>query len=176
MTLPATLDRAAAAQQLWDVIVVGAGPAGALAAHGLASRGVAVLLVDRAEFPRGKVCGGCLNGRALTLLQQAGRGTLPAELGAMPVDAFLLAVGGSQARLPLPSGVAVSRNALDAALVRAAITVGANFLPGTRATLGELTSRERVVILEGEATPARARLVLAATASPGDCCATTPPR
>lgn len=164
MTLPATLDREAAAERRWDVVVVGAGPAGALAAHGLASKGLAVLLVDRAEFPRGKVCGGCLNGRALALLQQAGLGALPAELGARQVDAFLLAVGGSQARLPLPAGVAVSRQALDAALVRAAITAGADFLAGTRAALGEVSASERYVELHGDAESrdARTRLVLAA--------------
>ena len=41
----------------WDVIVVGAGPAGATAARELAALGHAVLLVDKSEFPRDKVCG-----------------------------------------------------------------------------------------------------------------------
>ena len=40
-----------------DVIVVGAGPAGSTAATVLARRGRDVLLLDRAEFPRDKVCG-----------------------------------------------------------------------------------------------------------------------
>ena len=42
-----------------DVLVVGAGPAGATAARELAVRGVATLLVDREAFPRRKVCAGC---------------------------------------------------------------------------------------------------------------------
>ncbi|MDE2639559.1 MAG: FAD-dependent oxidoreductase, partial [Chloroflexota bacterium] len=42
----------------YDSIVVGAGPAGSLAAHDLAVAGARVLLVDRADFPRDKPCGG----------------------------------------------------------------------------------------------------------------------
>ena len=47
-----------------DVVVVGAGPAGCAAAYDLASRGVHVLLLDRTEFPRKKVCAGGLTVKA----------------------------------------------------------------------------------------------------------------
>lgn len=47
-----------------DVIVAGAGPAGAVAARTLALAGVNTLLVDRADFPRNKPCGGGLSARA----------------------------------------------------------------------------------------------------------------
>ena len=49
----------------FDVLVVGAGPAGSAAAIHLARSGASVLLVDRARFPRDKPCGGGLTGRAL---------------------------------------------------------------------------------------------------------------
>src|SRR5712691_8257131 len=49
----------------FDVLVVGAGPAGSAAAIRLARAGASVLLVDRARFPRDKPCGGGLTGRAL---------------------------------------------------------------------------------------------------------------
>ena len=55
-----TLDFAGAVDQLWDVVVVGAGPTGSLAARQLARAGADVLLVDRLSFPRWKVCGCCL--------------------------------------------------------------------------------------------------------------------
>ena len=42
----------------YDCIVVGAGPAGSVAAYDLAAEGARVLLVDRAAFPRDKPCGG----------------------------------------------------------------------------------------------------------------------
>src|SRR5580700_11938367 len=48
-----------------DVIVAGAGPAGATAARTLAAAGVDTLLVDRAAFPRNKPCGGGLTMRAM---------------------------------------------------------------------------------------------------------------
>src|ERR1700683_327296 len=48
-----------------EVIVAGAGPAGAAAARTLAAAGVDTLLVDRAAFPRNKPCGGGLTMRAM---------------------------------------------------------------------------------------------------------------
>ncbi|MGH2543581.1 MAG: NAD(P)/FAD-dependent oxidoreductase, partial [Ardenticatenaceae bacterium] len=52
----------------YDVIVVGAGPAGSTAARECASRGLSVLMLDRAEFPRDKPCGGGVTVRASELL------------------------------------------------------------------------------------------------------------
>ena len=49
----------------FDVLVVGAGPAGSATAIHLARGGASVLLADRARFPRDKPCGGGLTGRAL---------------------------------------------------------------------------------------------------------------
>src|SRR5207253_6673651 len=78
-----TLDEVA--RRTWPVLVVGAGPAGATAARELARRGVEVLLVDRAMFPRWKVCGCCLNGNALATLERIGLGNLPRQQGATPL-------------------------------------------------------------------------------------------
>ena len=47
-------------QKSWDVIVIGAGVAGGLAAFDCARRGLRVLLVEKRSFPRWKVCGCCL--------------------------------------------------------------------------------------------------------------------
>jgi geranylgeranyl reductase family protein len=52
----------------YDVIVVGAGPAGSACAYRLASAGASVLLLDRARFPRDKPCGGGVTGRAAQLI------------------------------------------------------------------------------------------------------------
>jgi geranylgeranyl reductase family protein len=52
----------------YDVIISGAGPAGSTAARECASRGLSVLLLDRAAFPRDKPCGGGVNVRAARLL------------------------------------------------------------------------------------------------------------
>jgi geranylgeranyl reductase family protein len=52
----------------YDVIIVGAGPAGSTAAYRLAEGGADVLLLDRARFPRDKPCGGGVTGRAARLI------------------------------------------------------------------------------------------------------------
>ncbi len=59
-------------QQEWDVVVIGAGVAGSVAARQCAQRGLKTLLVDGRAFPRPKVCGGCLNSRAVHVLEQIG--------------------------------------------------------------------------------------------------------
>jgi geranylgeranyl reductase family protein len=52
----------------YDVAIVGAGPAGSVAAYRLADAGANVLLLDKASFPRDKPCGGGVTGRAARLL------------------------------------------------------------------------------------------------------------
>lgn len=51
-----------------DVIIVGAGPAGSTAAHVLARKGVNVLVLDKAEFPRDKLCAGLLTWKSVDVL------------------------------------------------------------------------------------------------------------
>ncbi len=162
--IPATLTPDEAARRDWDAVVVGAGPAGALAARELARGKAAVLLVDKATFPRWKVCGCCLNGRALGVLRAVGLGDLAGGLGAVPLERFRLASGGRRVELPLAGGVALSREALDAGLIRAAIRSGVAFLPQTHAVLGLLEGTARTVLLRRgeEAAQVTTRLVLAA--------------
>jgi flavin-dependent dehydrogenase len=117
----------------WDAIVIGAGPAGALSACLLARSGVRVLLVERKAFPRPKVCGGCVNAQALAVLERAGVADRVRRIGANAVTAIRLHHEGRTALLDLPPGLAVSRSALDAELVRAATEAGCAFLPETAA-------------------------------------------
>ncbi|AMV38455.1 NAD(P)/FAD-dependent oxidoreductase [Planctomyces sp. SH-PL62] len=150
----------------YDVVVVGAGPAGSMTAGELARRGVRVLLVDRAEFPRPKVCGCCLNPRALATLERTGLGGLASRLGAVDLTAMELATAGRRASIERPLGVALSRDALDAALIEAAASVGVEFLPGTTASLRPgLPDTPRVVRLQrgDRAWDVRGRFVVSAT-------------
>src|SRR5262245_11914195 len=164
MTVPATLTLADAARRGWDAVAVGAGPAGALAARELARRGRSVLLVDREAFPRGKVCGCCLSRAGLAALRRSALGGLAEACGARPLEVIRLTAAGRWAEVPLPGGVVLSREALDAGLVRAAVGAGAHFLPRTTAALGGLRADGREVRLEqaGAAVTAVARVVLAA--------------
>lgn len=148
----------------WDVLVVGAGPAGCLAARALAQRGAAVLLVDKETFPRSKVCGCYLNPTALATLAATGLADLPEGCGARPVTAMDWRVGRTRARLALRGGAALSRGALDAALAGAAQRAGATFVHGVRAAAAGVDRDCRRVALRrgGEAVTVRARAVIAA--------------
>jgi len=159
-----TLTLKEAAGRAWDVVVVGSGPAGSLAGRELARCRLSVLLVDRAAFPRDKVCGCCLNGSALGSLRAAGLEWIPEQLGGVALCNLLLGAWRQRALLPLHEGVALSRRALDAALVAAAIRAGVSFLPETQAIRSLTANGSRRVLLRqneqaGEST---ARLVLAA--------------
>jgi flavin-dependent dehydrogenase len=146
-----------------DALVVGAGPAGSLTACLAARAGLRVLLVERATFPRTKVCGCCLNPAGLAVLERAGLGHVPSELGAVPLSRIQIGAGRAGAVLPL-TGVSLSRAALDAALAAAAVEAGATFMPGTTARLGDVEAACRVVELtNSQATSTvRARVVVAA--------------
>src|SRR5439155_27148743 len=164
MTVSATVSLEEASVRLWDAVVVGAGPAGALAARELTRRNLAVLLVDRASFPRWKVCGACLSPRALAILADIGLGSLAADHHAVPLTALHLATCRRSATLALSGSVALSRESFDATLVQAAIDAGAAFLPETYATLAGRTDRGRTVFLRQGARErmAGARIIVAA--------------
>jgi geranylgeranyl reductase family protein len=55
--------------QLWDAMVVGAGPAGCAAAYDLAAAGLSILLLDHKDFPRAKACAGGLTSKAVQALR-----------------------------------------------------------------------------------------------------------
>ena len=80
-TVAPTMRPADAPAAAWDAIVIGAGPAGAFTALQLARAGARTLLVDRKPFPRAKVCGGCVNARAVAILERAGLGDSMREIG-----------------------------------------------------------------------------------------------
>ncbi|MGE5687640.1 MAG: NAD(P)/FAD-dependent oxidoreductase [Gemmatimonadota bacterium] len=137
----------AAGEATWDALVIGAGPAGALAARQLAQAGVRVLLVERNAFPRWKVCSACLNGQALSVLDAVGLETLVPSLGAIALKEFRLSLAGRSTWLPLPVGAALSRARLDSALVEAAMAAGAHFLPEPRALVEAIEAGTRRVPL-----------------------------
>jgi flavin-dependent dehydrogenase len=136
----ATIELDKAAHTRWDVIVVGAGPAGSVAAREVARRGAITLLVDRQTFPRDKVCGGCLNGQAVSLLRQLELESAIAPDVAAPISRIELRCTGRRAPIPLPGGVAIRRSQFDAVLVRSAIASGVAFLPGVIARVGSVNA------------------------------------
>lgn len=122
------------ANERFDVLVVGSGPAGSVAALVLARGGARVALVDKAPFPRDKACGDLVGPRGVQLLAELG-----IDLPAATVVGDMVVVGptGRRVRLPCFPGatypgyaLAIPRAALDAALHDAALSAGAEWLMG----------------------------------------------
>src|SRR5438093_10692829 len=115
-----------------DVLIIGAGPAGAVAAAVLARGGARVRIVDRAEFPRDKLCGDTVNPGTVATLSRLG---LASDLGArgLPVEGMRLtgANGVSvEGRYPRGQvGRALLRRDLDWMLLQDALAAGAQFEP-----------------------------------------------
>jgi geranylgeranyl reductase family protein len=119
-----------------DVVVVGAGPAGAAAAVSAAARGLRVVCLDKAAFPRDKTCGDGLTTNALRLLEGLGltRAQFLATNPAIVAETVIVTPAGRRIVLPLRGdgirAAVVERNRLDAALVALARTRGVEVREG----------------------------------------------
>ncbi|WP_278236475.1 geranylgeranyl reductase family protein [Isoptericola sp. AK164] len=147
-----------------DVIVVGAGPAGASAAHWCATAGLDVLVLEKSAFPRDKICGDGLTPRAVAELARMGVDTR-AEDGWIRNDGLRVVAGGRSWELAWPElttypgyGLARSRMTLDHFLVQHAQASGAKLAERTKVT-GPLTDERtgRVVGVHAQPLDARGR-------------------
>jgi len=126
-----------------QVLVVGAGPAGAATAWALARLGVDVLLLDRARFPRDKPCGEYLSPQASRILADMGALAAVEAAGAAQLAGMVVrAPNGAEIRGEFAAGhgfrgfrdrgLALRRHALDAILLDAARAAGARVEEGAR--------------------------------------------
>lgn len=125
----------------WDVVVIGAGPAGSAAASACAKRGLLTLLVEKAAFPRSKVCGGCLSPQGVRCLAELGvLETLKPH--AVPIESFRLLAQSRSLDVPLTSaGLAIGRETLDLALLLHAQSFGATVRQSCLASLMDANAR-----------------------------------
>jgi flavin-dependent dehydrogenase len=123
---------------IYDVVIVGAGPAGASTAIGLAQRGVRVALLDKARFPRIKPCAEYVNPEALRVLDLLGLSGCVRDAGAAifrgmrvtspagrTLDLDFAADAGRQA-------LGISRYALDRLAVERCRSLGVEVFEGAR--------------------------------------------
>ena len=121
-----------------DVLVVGAGPGGAAAAYHLARHGVDVTVVDRATFPREKVCGDGITPRGVASMLRMG--VNPDDPGFERVKGLRVYSRSATIELPWPElrswpnyGLVRTRHDFDQLLVDRATKAGARLLEATEA-------------------------------------------
>ena len=151
-----------------DLVVIGAGPAGAATAIRAARQGVRTVVFDRAPYGRDKVCGDGLTPRAVGAL-----GELGIDLGdSHLIEGLRMIAGSTERMLQWPGtsrfpahGAVWPRRKLDAALVDAATEAGARVVWDTEAL--PVFENARVVGAEAGGRCWPAGMVVAATRAPG---------
>ncbi|NLZ53091.1 MAG: geranylgeranyl reductase family protein [Thermoanaerobacteraceae bacterium] len=114
----------------YDVAIIGAGPAGAYCAKTLAEKGLKVLILDKAKFPRNKICGGLISSKTLKLIQDDCSNEYLTKLGPKPVYKIILTCGQKEVALEKNEvlGIIVRRKQFDEAIANMAVDKGAHFV------------------------------------------------
>ena len=126
--------------QHFDVVIIGAGVAGAMTGLLSSRAGLRTLLIDRQRFPRHKVCGCCVNGRAVQILKQTGLESGLRNLGSTTTSELAVRYRGRCLDMPMPVNAAVSRRVMDQWLVDEAVACGCRFADDVTATVEPLPS------------------------------------
>lgn len=116
------------------VIVIGAGPAGAVAALVLARAGIDVALIEQHRFPRDKVCGECLSAVGIDVLTRLGLSSLIlAHHPAVLKRSVIFISDGRTVELPMRKPMwGISRRAMDTTLLHAARAAGVRVIQPAR--------------------------------------------
>jgi menaquinone-9 beta-reductase len=149
----------------YDVIVIGAGPAGCAAARTLAKSNLSVGLFDKAVFPRDKACGDALIPDAYHALEKLGLIERVTSISCPARGMRLIGFDGSNV-LVRAAAACLPRLKLDELLWKSSIEAGAKFLPGHEfaGVVDEDGKTYRVEFFNGDdSVTARAAWVLLAT-------------
>lgn len=158
--------------KVYDIVVVGAGPAGSALAIHLATAGYRIVLLERGRFPRDKVCGDLVSARGLALLDELGCLRSVLADPRVPIRAARVYLNGnsfSTGRMPrvagLPAhGLAIPRVALDEIMFRRAQEAGAEIVEDCRVTGFDYDRRGVVVaaVVAGQPVRFKARIIAGA--------------
>ena len=123
------LEASSIPDRLWDVVIVGAGPAGAIAAAHLAAGHHRVLLLDRKKFPREKICGDGLLPDALRCLDAIGVGEIVRAAGHKIGASVFISPSRNEVEIP-GEYLTIKRSLLDMIVAQKAVDIGAVFACG----------------------------------------------
>src|SRR5712692_8773582 len=153
---------------MFDVAVVGAGPAGATAALTLARRGLKVALLEKDALPRYKTCGGALVARGLALFPPEIQTVVERRCGQAELHLLDRDLHYRAARdLPGPPIMAMTmRDRLDHVLASAAAAAGAAL--HAPCTVSGVSLEQRHVRLDTDTGPVTAAFVIAADGATGE--------
>ncbi|HUP91030.1 MAG TPA: geranylgeranyl reductase family protein [Solimonas sp.] len=150
---------------MYDLAIIGGGPAGAAAAYYAARAGLSVCVLERERFPRDKVCGDGLTARAIAVIQDMG---LESAVAARAARITRCAVHAPYTATDAPLTAApgfpdyayvLPRRELDELLIRHAVAAGAELREGTE-VLGWRAQADGVWIdTDGELVCARFALL-----------------
>ena len=138
-----------------DIIIIGGGLAGLVSAIHLSKAGLAVIIIEKNEYPKHKVCGEYISNEVLPYLQQLGAD--PMITGAKKITRFLLSTTRGktvEAKLPL-GGFGVSRFTLDHFLLQNAIKNNAIIIHDTVSDIHFENDIFRVTTKEGNELSAK---------------------
>jgi geranylgeranyl reductase family protein len=151
--------------QLFDVAIVGGGPAGSSCAAFCARAGLQSLVLDREKFPREKVCGDCLNPSCWPVLERLQLTERVRDLPHSKLSSVeFISINGRRVTVDLPSGadgeISVKRSLFDDLLLRRARELGANVHEKT--TVTELSRNDHWNIETASGDSFQARILIGA--------------
>jgi geranylgeranyl reductase family protein len=146
-----------------DVVIIGAGPSGAVAAYHCAKLGLDTLFIDKSKFPRYKACGGALSEQAMSYLDFP----VQNELIERDIHGARARFGKESIEVLKPYRIAglVTRSKFDYFLMQRAREIGARFLENERAM--ELQFSPEHVEIVTKRKHLRAKIVIGADGSQG---------
>lgn len=146
--------------EIFDVAIVGGGPAGSSCAAFCALAGLRTAVLERERFPREKVCGDCLNPSCWPVLERLGLAQQVLDLPHSKLTSVdFIAIGGHKVIVDLPirddCELSVKRSLFDDLLLRRARELGANVCEGITVTALDHHGEWKIATATGETFCAR---------------------